>query len=203
MYTLVELKSKYHLAFKHSFAKDGVRGGSDTPLRMSRDTHDRDGQILCNSKFFLSYSEPTNYAISNNFISGCPQFDMSKSIVVVHHNTTTIPDIFKSPDYIITDDENDKDPRSIYVPADENRSVQNLDKLIQERRMINHNLDKTQIKLLMNYDMEHVLVALDKAFTAKNEARENSKVEFLTNKVHELIEMFDEFQTKFAQKATI
>ena len=201
MYTLVQLKSKYHLTYKSNFVKDGV-ANDNRPLRYRGDIEDRDGHIVRDNSLSIS-DELKNYVISDDHRCGI-SLGINHKIVAVYHNTTTIPDVFKSPDYIITDDENDKDPRSIYVPVDENRPVQNLDKLIQERRMINHNLDKTQIKLLMNYDMEHVLVALDKAFTAKNKVEEgNSKVEFLNNKVRELTEMLNEFQAKFTQKAAI
>lgn len=192
MYTLVQLKSKYYICPRFYFYSDNRNLHPSNPLRCKDTNKERDGYIECNPTF-VDRSKVGNYVLSCSYhIMG----SASKGVVIVYHNTTNIPDIFKSPDYIITDDLDDEDPRCIYTPIDD-KGLMNLWELIQERRMINHGLDKTQLKLLMNYDMEHVLIALDKAFTAKSEIEKDN------SKVRELTEMLDDFQAKFTQKAAI
>lgn len=202
MYTLVQLKSKYHLSTRRRFVENGVH--SNGPLRgIERGAIDKDGHIIGRSEFTM-IAPSINYAYDDSSYGDLPYLNHRNNIVVVYHNTTNIPEVFKNPDYLITDDENDKDPRSIYLPIS-NQRIGNLWELIQERRMLNHNLDKTQIKLLLNYDMEHVLVALDKGFTARSVDKKNDegKTEFLANKVRELDEMLANFQAQFSKKATI
>lgn len=78
------------------------------------------------------------------------------------------------PDYIITNNKDDKDPRCVYIATQPGVgayynskfvSYSTINEIIDAERIKRYGLEKTQLKLLMNYDMESLLIRLDKEFT--------------------------------------